>query len=343
MPNKLVNMQIKEVSAVDKAANGRKFIIMKRDGPEGGEVKKMSDESIKDKLFNFVKGMFGDDDSAKDLNQVLLERNADEIMWDLTSAFRESVCSIIGDTSVTDKKTAVLNSLNQLFGALVDTGIVKSGKKISATRIETLKSIHDQLGGLISGAELNNEGDGKVAKNDVEFLKGHPAGCMCQDCITKRDVLAKSAASAGASEEIVKRMETLEKRNQELEEQVKKSADESKTKEFITKAAGFSHLGIKADELGPVLKTISDTNPEGYAKVEETLRAANEQVAKGALFAESGTDATGITEITKRVDSMAQEIMKRDGCTIEKARTKVYQENPELYTEYQKETFGGDR
>ena len=31
MPNKLVNMKIHEVSAVDKAANGRKFLIMKRD------------------------------------------------------------------------------------------------------------------------------------------------------------------------------------------------------------------------------------------------------------------------------------------------------------------------
>jgi len=344
-------MKISEVSVVDKAANGKKFLIIKRaseegkppDVPKGGEN---LNKSLMSKIKTFAKGLLTaseDESTVIDFDTAMAISQRQQEDWEKDSkiregiwALRDSIDSITDDDTVTDKQSPVLQSMNQFFNYLVENNVLKSGKKISADRMTALADMHKKLGDLIAGAGDNKEEDGIVAKDDKGF-EGHPVGCMCGGCITKRDVVEKSA---GVPDEIQKRMDTLEKRNKDLEAEIKKAANETKTKEFIAKAAGFSGLGIKADELGPVLKSMSEVNPEGYAKIEATLLAANEQVLKGALFAETGTGGSGETAITKRVDAMAKDIQKRDNCTIEKARTLVYKENPTMYKEYLKEQGG---
>lgn len=134
---------------------------------------------------------------------------------------------------------------------------------------------------------------------------------------------------------------TLKEQNDKLQEQINKTANEAKTKEFVAKAASFDKLSINAEEIGPVLKSLSESDPEGYAKIEAVLAAANEQVAKGALFSELGADGEGESDINKRIEAKAAEIMQRDKCSIEKARTLALKENPDLYREYEKEMNGG--
>lgn len=149
-------------------------------------------------------------------------------------------------------------------------------------------------------------------------------------------------------EDFKTRFEALEKSNLELknqnetlQNQLAKNADEVRIKEFVQKAASFGNLSINAEEIGPILKGIAESDPDGYAKIEAVLQAANEQIAKGALFAEIGADGVVESDISKRIEAKAQEIQKRDNCTIEKARSMAYKENPDLYAEYQKEQFGG--
>jgi hypothetical protein len=290
MPNKLVNMSIREVSLVDKAANGKKFLLVKRAEPDGGKGGEQVNKSMLERIIEFAKGLMTEDDNADSVEFETFVKSADDI--------------------------------------------IKAGKKISKDRLVALKDMHQKLGDLLAGAgDEEDKGDGdKVAKNEE-----HVKGCKCDACMAKDDPVEKNA---GVPEEIQKRMDTLEKRNQDLENQIKKQNDEIKTKEFIAKAAGYSNLGIKADEFGPVLKAMAETDPENFSKVEAVLQAADEQISKGALFAESGTDGVGETEITKRVEAKAKEIQKRDNCTIEKARTIVYKENPGMYAEYQNELAG---
>lgn len=337
-------MKIHEVSVVDKAANGKKFLIVKRAGeeppnpvPEGGEKVK---KSLGSKIMSFMKSAFDVEDKAPvDFNTAMAASKKQEEDWQKDSllydgiwALRDSIDSISDDESMEDKQSAVLQSLNQFFSYLTQNEIIKAGKKISADRMKALKDIHTNLGDLLAGAGDEDKGD-----DDTVAKKDHVEGCMCDPCIAKRDAVEKSA---GVPEEFKKRLDDMEKRNQDLEAQIQKNADTAKTQEFIQKAASFSQLGIKAEELGPVLKSMAETNPEGYAKMEATLAAVNEQVAKGALFSEKGADGAGESDIVKRVEGMAKEIQKRDNCTIEKARTLVYKENPEIYAEYQNEMRG---
>ena len=341
MANKLVNMQIKEVSIVDKGANGKKFLIVKRaeDDPVlegGGNLKK----SISSKIMSFLKSAFDvEDKSPVDFNTAMAisqkqeeDWKKDSLLYDGIWALRDSIDSISDDETLDDKQSAVLQSLSQFFSYLNQNEIIKAGKKISADRMKALKDIYASLGDLLTGVSNEEKGDDdNVAKKD------HVEGCMCEPCIAKRNTVAKSAS---IPEEIQKRMDTLEKRNQDLETQLKKQNDEAKNKEFIAKASSYTSLGMKADEIGPVLKRMAELDPEGYAKIEATLAAANEQISKGDLFKEAGSDGVGESDITKRVEGMAKEIQKRENCTIEKARTIVYKENPEMYTAYQNEMRG---
>ncbi|MBU2701172.1 ATP-dependent Clp endopeptidase proteolytic subunit ClpP [Sporomusaceae bacterium BoRhaA] len=154
----------------------------------------------------------------------------------------------------------------------------------------------------------------------------------------------EGTVQATMSDEFKQRFEALEKsnielkqQNDKLQEQIKSASDEAKTKEFIQKAASFDKIGIKAEEIGPVLKSLSETDPEGYAKIESVLAAANEQIAAGKLFAELGADGEGDNDITKQIEAKAQEIQARDKCTKEQAFAKALRENPKLYAEYEKE------
>ncbi|WP_196607437.1 hypothetical protein [Pectinatus frisingensis] len=416
MPNKLINMQIKEVSAVDKAANGHKFLIMKKaysdeerksmadsgeaepdgsfpiktaqdvknavhdwgragskesdkahiirrakaigaedslpDDWKGGKKDNMAKRILK-KISDILKDdhylQVSDADTpvtgAQDFNTAYkngaLDAQKDCELDGLISALWVSIDSILDDDSTVDKVTPITSSMNQFMAALMSNKTInKAGRKISADRLNALKEMHKKLTDLIAGAYDSNDGlgDDTVAKG---FKEGHPEGCMCDDCVSKREQLKKSAELDNTVDSAIqKRMSDLEKRNKDLEESIKKQKDEAETKEYIKKAASFTNIGIKADEFGPILKSMANSDPEGYKKLDAVLKCANEQIAKGALFSERGADGEGTAEITKRVEGMAQEIKKRDNCTIEKARSTVYRENPDLYREYMKENGG---
>lgn len=302
MPNKLVNMKIHEVSAVDKAANGRKFLIMKRDYSQvEREEMATNGEALPDGSY-----------PIKDITDL------------------ENAIQAYGRAKDKEKTKKHIIARAKALGAEDKLPEIWRGGEVNKMADET--NLKDKLFEFVRSLFTSDEFTPKQKQvNNQTEDKG-------DESVPNSEGVVKSVS---IPEEITKRMEDLEKRNKELEEQIKKAADEAKTKEFIAKAASFDKLGIKADELGPVLKSIAEVNPEGYAKIESVLKAANEQIAKGALFAEAGIDGGGESDIVKRVEAQAKEIQKRDGCSIEKARAKVYKENPELYAEYQKEMFGG--
>ena len=66
---RLYNIRVDEVSLVDKAANTRKFLIMKRDGGEEVEVEELKKvlENIEDALNNLAKRIDGQDERLKSL------------------------------------------------------------------------------------------------------------------------------------------------------------------------------------------------------------------------------------------------------------------------------------
>lgn len=102
-------------------------------------------------------------------------------------------------------------------------------------------------------------------------------------------------------------------------------------REFIAKAEALPMLSEDPKVLGGLLRRIGDSlSAEDAAAVEKTLAAANEQIAKGNLFASFGTGG-GETTISKSVEAKAEEIQKSDpSLTKDQAIAKVYEDNPAL-------------
>jgi len=93
-----------------------------------------------------------------------------------------------------------------------------------------------------------------------------------------------------------------------------------------------------------VLKSIANAErdgalPEGTAsKLDEVLKAADEQVKAGDLFKEAGRAGHGGGGTSDKVTAAAAEIKKADPkLTDAQAIAKAYQDNPEFYNEDLKE------
>jgi hypothetical protein len=121
----------------------------------------------------------------------------------------------------------------------------------------------------------------------------------------------------------------------ELAERVAKMEHERKQAEFVAKAKDLDNLG-KADELGVMLLEASEgMTPEAYQLLERTLKAANAQVDKGALFAQFSQPEAEATSAMDRITSLAKAKVDAGlAKTLEIAKVQVMQENPELQSEY---------
>lgn len=136
-----------------------------------------------------------------------------------------------------------------------------------------------------------------------------------------------------AIEALWKEHEEAIRKAQELEAVLKEERDRQLTKEFVAKASAFANLPIKPEELGPVLKRVSESSQEDYQLIEQVLKAADEALGQSRLFAELGSEIPG-SEPLGKVEAMAKELVAKSGITYEQAVDRVLVENPELYTEY---------
>jgi hypothetical protein len=130
------------------------------------------------------------------------------------------------------------------------------------------------------------------------------------------------------------RLEDAEDRAERAEEIAKQERDNRENQAWISKAEkDFRALGATPTELGGLMKSLSEKAPAEAKAIEKLLRAANNQIAKSALFGEIG--ATGANTPTgAAVDGMVAELRKADPkLSYEQAMSRVYEQNPDLYME----------
>lgn len=128
---------------------------------------------------------------------------------------------------------------------------------------------------------------------------------------------------------------------------VQKSLDDERdqrvTKEYEDKASAFSHLAIKKEDLGKVLKAVAVAAPTSYDSVEKVLKAANEAVKKADPTKEIGSNqpgadgSAGSYEQMIEAPAMAQPIAKESGMSKDAAVTHFITktlEGRKAYSEY---------
>jgi hypothetical protein len=141
-------------------------------------------------------------------------------------------------------------------------------------------------------------------------------------------------------ERLWKERSEMEERASTLQETIRKQQEEAREKEFIQKAESFT-LPTKADELAPVLKTISEKCPDEYPYLEDLFVKSSKLLEASALFEEKGEQGGDMTgDAYEKARKLAEKMIaepENKGMSIEKAIDVVFRENPDLARDYRKE------
>lgn len=121
----------------------------------------------------------------------------------------------------------------------------------------------------------------------------------------------------------------VRKRLEDAEARVAKMEADGRRKEFVAKAADYTHVG-GADELGVALEQIDRLAPEAAPVIERAFKAANARIAESGLFAEFGAEGDGAETGVAKAEALIDKFVA-DGMPRHEAITKVFTENPDLY------------
>jgi hypothetical protein len=177
-----------------------------------------------------------------------------------------------------------------------------------------------------------DEGDSEDKPEEPEDRgvgKNRPASGKTREGreVSKDRVLSKS------DPEVRELIAKMDERIAKAEAIAKFERDEREKREWIAKAQTLPHINDKPEELGGLLKSLSDKAPVEAAAVEKLLRAANNQVAKSGMWDEIGR--SGDSHSGSSLDMKAAELRKTEpNLTREQAEARALEMDPSLYDEY---------
>jgi len=309
MATRLTKLKIGEVSLVDKAANKRKFLIMKS---EGGDT--MGDLVLKNV----------DEDLAKILKAIAEDKKFVDVLKfaEGNEAFLKAVME--GDVEL--MKSVLAGSE---FATKVVKSILEGESKTEAeVAMDLLDSIEGDLSEETVAAITKMAGIKKKA--NITTIKKNDDGSFDLSDITEeiRPMVEELWKANETNAEAIKKANDRAEENEKI---LKAERDERLLKEFITKADGFKNLSVKSDVFGKILKKISAALSDDENKeLDRVLKSADDNITN--LFKEYGhnNDGDDDTSAIAQLEKAAGVIAARDGITKEVAFVKAMDENPEL-------------
>lgn len=342
---KLSQIDVGEVSLVDKAANKRKFLILKSKGEEDMpelilEVKKGSEDFFK----NLAESVIKDDSILKviesvqdenvrksldlvtgdDVVKAILKAMEDDTVkatLEIVSKSKTSMGVISAIAKDSDIDADVEAAINKAEGTgekklNIAQAIKAALKALSTAKADLPKDIMDTLA-KFSGIKKAVSGLTGIRKNDDGSLD-------------LSDVPENMHATVTA---LFKSNEEATRKVEETEKVLKAERNERLNAAFIEKAQGYTRLSMDATTFGPILKKMAeDLTNEEFAEVERVLKAASNSLDE--LFKAKGVDGgsnedddnSAYSQLAKK----AEVIAKRDGITPQQAFVKALDEYPKL-------------
>ena len=358
MPKKIVDLEIEKVAGVEMAANRRTFLIVK----EGG---------LFDKFKAQIKKFFPEE--ALGVSDVLDVQEMHRELFEIDDALRVSVNSILEDDDVPNKRAAIAETLSQYLQELVDSGIVKIGRKVSGGRMAILKELMTAMGKAMESLNvmldevegIEKEGSDLMPISE-EVLKGLPEDVQTQiaeleknaskaeDLLTKNTELEtkiteltkeeepKEDILKGASPEVLEKFEAMQKQVDESKEKVNEANEIAKaeketriTKQYVDEASDLSHVG-NTDTIAKMLRSADEIGEDEGKQMRETLKSAEKRITESDLLKEVGSDAAGEDSAMGRLQAMADELVQKGDITPEQAFTNVLNtpKGKELYKQH---------
>lgn len=324
-------LELDEISLVDKGANtGAKVVLMKRD------ISKMiKEENGKFCVYSMDGKKLGEHDTREEAMAQLKAVEANK------ETKKGRIAEVLSDI----KK--FLGLADETDETELQAELEKAGKKISAARLEKLKSLYKTLQDIIMEQESSDDTNGEASKMDTsklskaeqDYIKELEAKAAHADAVAKKateDAVAKAQADAKAE------IEKAKKDAEEAKEEVAKERDARLNKEYEGKVSVFKRLAIKADD-AKVFRAIDEKLPEELSKrMWEIVKGANEAMASAAIMTKqigSGEGDNGSDDHVSKVETlMKAELAKNDKLSEGKAMAEVFAKNPGLYEAYKEAT-----
>lgn len=340
--NKLSDLEIDEVSLVDRGANQHASVEIFKNYDEGDEQE--DDEEEEDEM--------PDDKETESVGKSFFSKLVSKVLsTDLTTSDKGD-----GTMSPIDKMTpgmqmpygqmpqgqpapGVQNMAPagaQAFPADPNMGQapgdIQAGPPIPDEVLDYIQQLEEALAQAQGEGQGQEGGDANNFQQEEEKMVGKNYD---EDEAAFLQELAKSLQDEEQRDQIAKAEQLIKKANDRAEEAeriAKSERDHRLNQEFIAKARSFSNLPLSADEFGPVLKRLHDAmSEEDVAVIEKALSTANESVA--SYFDEIGKRGDNVL-IDDRVDVIAKSMTEADpGLTMEQARSRALEQNPSLYDE----------
>ena len=263
--------------------------------PIAGQEQSGIMKTFHNKVSELLKGLTKSDD-AKSFLQAYRERKVEDDLWDIFSALRESITSILGDDDITDKTEAISNTIDEFKGAMSSfVGIVKAGAELNQGNVKLLTSVTESVQSVIDS--LNGLLD-KVNNKKTEKTVG-------EDEMDTAKILKAISELATVVDGVVKKVDKLEEGDP-----VEMSDDD--------KAVAATELGKSVED---ITKAATEANQsfEDYvaaekAKVKKTATVEGEgEKDQATILKAIGDLSTVVDGVVKKVDKLESKPNGRNG------------------------------
>lgn len=363
----LSDLETKEVSLVDKAANKKRFIVFKsKEAP----IAKEDDQKLMAKVTKKVKEMVAKEDDGSGLSDRAqsalraVARILAPFKDEITDAHLDAIQSEVGINAESEQPGEVGEEEIEMKKP---DGV--SDKDHADAMEEANKAYMAKLGKPLypakqpqqkSQKEMDEEESEKVAAKKAADAKAADEASKPKDKkeddgveknnVTKSlDLSAFPEAQRPQLEAIFKHQnETiggLVQKNVDLEKQLKDRDAKDLEKEFVSKADGLPNVGLAKADVIESLKDAHKAGPEAYARAVKNFETINKQNASSSLFKAIGSSGVGASgDAQGRLDALVEStVAKSSGKTKEEVYVEVLQstEGQKLYAEAQAGRPGG--
>ena len=351
-PRELTELEVREVSLVDRPAIRREFLIVKRDqtkpeddmSDEPTDIEEPATETEMEQPDFFFSDDVEKTEEPAPKNQEEIESNDFDFgsleTEDLEKRFSPQMVKLLdyttrglkaaSATAEGEEKAKVEEAAKVLEGLLKPE---KSSYPESAKAEDTKET---------SSVEENDEEKNNIKKENPEMEKKEtpvPVSFSKREDGTY-DLQGVPEEMTSTVEELCKRHDEAVQKAAELSEALQAEQDERLRRDFVEKAEKeYGNIPGSSAEVGLLLKSLHSMSADIGTKVEEIFKSVNGQLSESVLLTETGTAAgDGEASAWGRIEAKAQEMLSK-GDTSSKATaiSKVLELNPSLYQEYLKE------
>lgn len=376
--SRLVNLFVKNVAAVDKAANRRTFLVVKAEKCEKCPYVGKSESCPECSMEKCGGDMASYESSDKPTNyaDALFARQIHEVysaLGDRYGALMDTVSGIKHSSDIEDKPAAVREAVKDFVKSMQDSlpsmlselskseeEIEKAGRKISAERLAKLKTALSTLDEIIKEQEEYDMSDVNKNTPDVGVLRNiassltamfAKASGASDDVVTELE-----RAAAGETEPVIapavtarlEKAETTAVAQAELlekaDKRIKDLENQIALRKFADEVSAYKGIGLDPKKDAEVLKAISENLPQELSdRVREIFKSMAAAAASSNLFEEVGSQGDGAPQPNSAVDELNKAV---DGIVAKGAEGKsrseleheVFKSNPGLYDRWRAET-----